>query len=78
MYPNPTNGQSVFLEATDPVKINEVVVYNTLGQEVYRTPVSASGTTYRLDLPAHLSSGMYQLNINTNKGNTVRKLELLK
>ncbi|MNU53304.1 PKD domain protein [compost metagenome] len=78
VYPNPTNGQSVFLEATDPVKINEVVVYNTLGQEVYRTPVSASGTTYRLDLPAHLSSGMYQLNINTNKGNTVRKLELLK
>jgi hypothetical protein len=63
---------------TDPVKINEIVVYNTLGQEVYRTTVSTSDNKYRLDLPAYLSSGMYQLNINTNKGNTVRKLELLK
>lgn len=78
VYPNPSNGQTVFMEVSNGLRITEVSVLNTLGKEVYRTTYPAAADKYQLNLPAYLSSGMYQLHINTDKGATVRKIELLK
>lgn len=78
VYPNPSNGQTVFMEVSEGLRIKDVSVLNNLGQEVYRTTYPAAADKYQLNLPAYLSSGMYQLHINTDKGATVRKIELLK
>ncbi|MNE75483.1 PKD domain protein [compost metagenome] len=78
VYPNPSNGQTIFMEVADRIRIKDVVVLNNLGQEVYRTAYNISGSKYELNLPAHLSAGMYQLHINTGEGTTVRKIELMK
>ncbi|MCY1562546.1 hypothetical protein D9M68_999610 [compost metagenome] len=67
------------MEVADRIRIKDVVVLNNLGQEVYRTAYNnTSGSKYQLNLPAHLSAGMYQLHISTGEGTTVRKIELLK
>ncbi|RQO31549.1 hypothetical protein DBR32_06215 [Taibaiella sp. KBW10] len=78
IYPNPNNGKVLFIEALAGVKTGEIVLYNTLGQTVYKTSATLSGTTYKLELPDHLASGMYNLYIQTNKGPVSRKLEIIK
>ncbi|RQO31548.1 hypothetical protein DBR32_06210 [Taibaiella sp. KBW10] len=78
IYPNPNNGKVLFIEALAGVKTGDIVLYNTLGQSVYKASTTLSGTTYKLELPDYLASGIYNLYIQTNKGPVSRKLEIIK
>lgn len=78
VYPNPNKGSTLFIETLEGIKVNELVVYNVLGQVVYKTTPVSSGTKYKIELPEYLASGIYKLYIQTNKGPVSRKLELIK
>lgn len=69
LYPLPAKEQLI-IESSQPIKGN-VVVYNTNGLEVITHPLKERKT--QLDL-SKLSSGIYFINLLTDKGNEVRKI----
>ncbi|MCY1538346.1 hypothetical protein D9M68_738820 [compost metagenome] len=79
LYPNPNDGNILYIEAIGNVKVTEITMYNVLGQEIY-TLKSFDGSTnkHKVILPQQLASGVYNIRINTNKGMTTRKLEIVK
>jgi hypothetical protein len=79
IYPNPNDGNILYIEAIGNVKVTEITMYNVLGQEIY-TLKSFDGSTnkHKVTLPQRLASGVYNIRINTNKGMTTRKLEIVK
>ncbi|RQO29950.1 hypothetical protein DBR32_13620 [Taibaiella sp. KBW10] len=78
VYPNPNNGSILYVEAVGDVKIKDMVVYNALGQEVLTIRKFDSAHKHKVTLPDYLASGVYSLRINTSKGLTTRKLEIVK
>lgn len=71
IYPNPTQGM-LTIEAES---LKEVSVYNLTGQMVLRT--QASETVVNVNLSG-LTSGVYSVRVDTNKGSHVEKLVLMK
>ena len=67
VYPSPTNGQ-VYVEATD---LNQVVVYNLMGQEVLRQTATANKTS--LDMSS-LPQGTYFLKAIMKTDSTTQKI----
>jgi len=68
-YPNPSNGKTINLYLfNQAVGINDIHLFNNLGQEVYRTQINHAGGSLKLTLPlANLSSGIYYFSvINAN------------
>ncbi|RQO29948.1 hypothetical protein DBR32_13610 [Taibaiella sp. KBW10] len=78
VYPNPNNGNILYVEAVGDVKIKDMVVYNALGQEVLTINKFDNTSKHKVTLPEYLASGVYNLRINTSKGLTTRKLEIVK
>ena len=68
IYPNPTNGNTLFFNLTKDARIN---IYNILGKLVKTAEVKASNNT--LDI-ATLNKGMYILKINSGVYFTTKKL----
>jgi hypothetical protein len=75
VYPNPTKNQATILVKGD-LKMNEVAIYNVLGQVIYRHK-SDSTTKHEMDLNG-MSSGLYTVEIFTDKGTVSRKLEIVR
>jgi hypothetical protein len=75
VYPNPTKETATIQNKSD-AKMEEILVYNVLGQIIYREKAD-SNDKHVLKLNG-LSSGLYTIFINTNKGSVTRKLEILK
>ena len=68
LYPNPTKG---FLEIEATNTINEIKVYNLIGQEL----LTKKGAASRLNLDlSTFNSGFYFLKIDTDKGTGVYKI----
>jgi len=68
IYPNPTLGM-ISIDKPYDVKINKIQIYNTIGKEMkYINKVNSVINVSRL------SSGIYFLRVNTNKGVLVKKL----
>jgi hypothetical protein len=79
VYPNPNNGDVLYVEAVGAVKVKELVIYNAIGQEVLKVNAFESTTNkHKVTLPQHLAAGIYNIRINTDKGLTTRKLEIAK
>jgi hypothetical protein len=74
VYPNPTTGGATLLSKN--LKMEEVSVYNILGQVVL-TAKADSPNKHTLELTA-LASGVYTIQVRTDKGNVARKLEIIK
>ena len=74
VYPNPTTGGATLLSKN--LKMEEVSVYNILGQVVL-TAKADSPNKHTLQLAA-LASGVYTIQVRTDKGNVARKLEIIK
>jgi hypothetical protein len=74
VYPNPSTGIATLLSKN--LKMEEVSVYNVLGQVVLTTKAD-SPNKHTLQLTA-LASGVYTIQVRTDKGNVARKLEILK
>ncbi|MFA6057991.1 MAG: T9SS type A sorting domain-containing protein [Taibaiella sp.] len=75
VYPNPTKESATILNKSS-AKMEEVSVYNVLGQVIYRAKAdSIEKHTLKLE---GLSSGIYTVYIMTNKGSVTRKLEIIR
>jgi hypothetical protein len=75
LYPNPaTNKTSIVVKGN--FKMEQVAVYNVLGQIVYKQKAD-SANKHELNLST-LMSGIYTVEIFTDKGTVSRKLEVLK
>ena len=70
IYPNPANG-NLKLQAES---INEVMVYNSLGQIVY----DFNGMTDVLDINTNdLEAGIYMIEVKTAKGMTTERIVII-
>lgn len=75
IYPNPS--RDVFtIEIKQGASMRSLLLYNVLGQEVYRSPTDA-GNWHSLSASS-LASGIYTLKIDTDKGLIIRKIEVLR
>lgn len=75
VYPNPTRGTAIILNKA-ALKMERIQVYNIPGQLVYTAPADAADK-HSLDLSG-FASGVYTIQIQTDKGTVSRKLEILK
>lgn len=75
VYPNPARNTATILNKSG-LKMERVQVYNILGQIVYRADADSKDKhTLLLD---GLSSGIYTVEVFTDKGTVARKLELMR
>lgn len=65
LYPNPSND---YINIDSPDVIQEIIVYNVLGEEVLR-----SNHTKQINVSA-LASGIYNIKIITDKGTAIQKV----
>lgn len=75
LYPNPTDNL-ITVETTGDVKMNQIKVINMLGQEVMVQQLNDQ-TSVVLDV-SRLASGMYQVQIESNKGLLVKKFQVVR
>ncbi len=76
LYPNPTNTQLNIVLSEDKIKIKSIVIFNMIGQKVDMIEhVNNTMANYNVE---HLSSGVYFVQILTDKGNVVSKFEVVK
>ncbi|WP_190277300.1 T9SS type A sorting domain-containing protein, partial [Taibaiella lutea] len=75
VYPNPSNGQATILNKGD-LKMEKIEIYNILGQVVYRSKAD-SKDKHVVNL-TNIASGVYTIEVYTDKGTVARKLEILK
>lgn len=75
IFPNPTTGVATLLNKGS-FKMEAVTVYNILGQQVYNQKADAADK-HALRL-SNLASGVYTIQVKTDKGMVVRRLEILK
>jgi hypothetical protein len=66
MYPNPVKNK-IEIKLKDNQKLKQVNIYTTLGKYLY------SEKSLNLDI-SHLSSGLYVLEVETNKGKSSKKI----
>lgn len=68
LYPNPTQGGSIFLNAKLSFTNAQIEIYNLLGQKVVQLKADF-GSNNQLHIPiSNLSLGVYILNVKTNTG----------
>ncbi len=75
VYPNPTNAAATILNKGD-LKMERIEIYNIADQVVYRADAD-SKDKHVLQL-SNLASGVYTIQIFTDKGNVSRKLDIVK
>lgn len=75
LYPNPA-GNTVHILNKGSLQMEHVTLSNMLGQVVY-SDVAGDAKRHELKLQ-HLPTGLYQVQIKTNKGIAVRKLQVLR
>jgi len=75
LYPNPAK-DNVLIESKKEMNMEELTVFNVLGQVVFEDK-KVNSNKYQLNV-SKLSSGIYTVRINTNKGMVIRKFEILK
>ncbi|PSK94505.1 putative secreted protein (Por secretion system target) [Taibaiella chishuiensis] len=75
VYPNPATGSATILNKGD-LKMEQVLVYNVLGQVVYRA--KADGNDKHTLSLSGIAAGVYTIQVQTDKGMVARKLEILR
>lgn len=75
VYPNPSRGAATILNKGS-LKMESIQIYNVLGQVVYRAKAD-SADKHVIDVNS-LASGVYTVEINTDKGTVARKLDIVK
>lgn len=72
VYPNPTNGL-VNIHVSEELSIQEITVYNTMGQQVVHT-IQPENKEHTTQLKLNGQPGMYFIFIKTEKGSSVKKI----
>ncbi|WP_118974585.1 Ig-like domain-containing protein [Taibaiella koreensis] len=75
LYPNPSRDQ-LFISNKSAVKMQEVMVFNTLGALVYRHKAD-NDKQHQLSVSG-MAAGVYSVRILTDKGFVIRKFEVLR
>jgi hypothetical protein len=75
VYPNPTT-ESATIANQGSLKMEHITVFNVLGQKVI-SQKAQSATKHQISLHG-VASGIYTIQITTDKGNITRKLEIIK
>lgn len=75
IYPNPSNSK-IIIDNKDGLKLGNIIVYSITGQTMY-TGNAQGLPAYELPV-GNLSSGMYSVSIQTNKGVVIRKIQVLR
>ncbi|WP_118950639.1 Ig-like domain-containing protein [Taibaiella helva] len=75
VYPNPAKATATILNKGN-LKMEKIEVYNVLGQVVYRAAAD-SKDKHTLALSG-MASGVYTIQVYTDKGTVARKLEIIK
>jgi hypothetical protein len=73
--PNPSKAATIIMASND-IKMKSIVVYNLLGQKVFALE-NVNASRYELNVSS-LSNGMYNVIIDTDKGQTTKKLEVVR
>lgn len=75
LYPNPTT-DIVTIESQNNLSMEQVTVYNVLGQTVYQNaPMSQFKHSINV---SKMASGVYTIHVRTNNGVIIRKFEIIK
>lgn len=75
IFPNPTTDQ-LTIKLESYAKLEQIVVYNLLGQ-IVKTESAQSEQQHVMSM-SNLSNGLYQVQIQTNKGKVTKKVDLIK
>lgn len=79
VYPNPNYSGILNIDAGNNITIKQASLINVLGQTVTTESNFVQGQSIQqMNLPEQLSSGIYTLRIETDKGTTTRKIEIRK
>lgn len=74
LYPNPSDNK-IIIDNKDSLKLGSIIIYSVTGQTMFK---GDAGDASRYELPVgNLSSGMYSVSIQTNKGIVIRKIQVL-
>lgn len=76
VYPNPSNGLLNIKGKSGDIKINQVRVINSLGQTVISKTLSGNNAE-QLALQ-QVAAGHYLLQIETNRGTSIKKIDIVK
>ncbi|MFT4062330.1 MAG: PKD domain-containing protein [Edaphocola sp.] len=76
VYPNPTTASATIWNKTDDMKMEKISVFNVLGQLLYEAPAD-SRDKHSLELSG-FASGVYTIQILTDKGMVSRKLDIVR
>lgn len=74
LYPNPTSND-ITIEVASGTTIRNVVVVDAIGKVVFQSDVY--NASHQINV-SHLSNGLYTAIIGTDKGNVMKKFEVLK
>ncbi|MCF8465722.1 MAG: T9SS type A sorting domain-containing protein [Flavobacteriales bacterium] len=74
LYPNPTNGE-VQLQSRNGNSITEISVYDVNGKNLLKEKANSSNAMLQMD---QFSSGMYMLEVVSNAGRFMQRLEVLR
>ena len=66
VYPNPVSNK-LYLEIPESLKLNQIIIYNSLGQKV-------GNFTSKIIAVENLSDGIYTLKIETSEGSVYKKI----
>src|SRR5690606_1702539 len=75
VYPNPATEKAT-IRTSNGLQIEQVRVLSVLGAEIYQQK-AANAQEHSIDLSG-LASGMYNIEVKTDKGIITRKLEIVK
>lgn len=75
VYPNPANNK-VTIEQKSTISMNAIVVYDAVGKVVYRK--ENMNTAKHSFATENMASGLYLVQIQTARGTTVEKLQIIK
>jgi len=74
LYPNPSNNK-IIIGNKDGLRLGNIIVYSVTGKTVYMGNANGAAD-YELPV-GDLSSGMYSVSVQTNKGIVIRKIQVL-
>src|SRR5690606_19462755 len=73
VYPNPTNN-TITIAPKDDIKIEQITVFNVIGQVILNNSYKDNTKNKYIDL-GKFADGMYQIQLITNKGTIIKKVE---
>ncbi|MCF6278823.1 MAG: T9SS type A sorting domain-containing protein [Flavobacteriaceae bacterium] len=73
IYPNPSSIGMINIKAPNDIQKFDVLISNTLGQQVYQEKVVTSNNTHIINTE-NLNTGVYFITLKTNEGKSTKKI----